>query len=114
MADEAQTFMHEGKEYTFAEIEKILGQHERAAERRKDYQVKYDPEKAKIQRDRRMEALKADPEKWALYESYQKAMREKRAEMLKACKELELAKRIKWRVVNWCACHNPAPHSALA
>ena len=89
----ADTFIHEGREYSFEEIEKILGQHEKARERAKLYKQDYDPVKAKKQRDARMATLKQDPEKWALYESYQKAMRDKRSAMLKACQAFAREKR---------------------
>ena len=93
MAEETGTFVHEGKEYSFEDIEKILASHEKARERAKQYRTEYDPVKAKEQRDRRMAALKADPEKWAAYESYQKIMRDRRSLMLKACQAFAKSKR---------------------
>jgi hypothetical protein len=89
----AETFTYEGKEYTIDELNKILGQHEKARERAKKYRQEYDPAKAKKQRDARMARLQADPELWALYQKEQKKNREKRSLMLKATQAFATANR---------------------
>jgi len=88
-----KTFVHEGKEYTFDDLQKILASHEKAKERAKKYRTEYDPVKAKKQRDARMAKLKADPKKWEAYEKGQKRLREKRSLMLKACQAYATANR---------------------